>query len=84
MLVEQGKIPLFSCCYRTEIVYIININCCHSFCQERRGGKAPGQVKSGEIPPVEAGDSSGNNTPKETPKGQPKDEPFKWRNQAAA
>ncbi|XP_052151922.1 probable serine/threonine-protein kinase At1g01540 [Oryza glaberrima] len=51
---------------------------------ERRGGKAPGQVKSGEIPPVEAGYSSGNNTPKETPKGQPKDEPFKWRNQAAA
>ncbi|KAJ1271004.1 hypothetical protein BS78_06G095500 [Paspalum vaginatum] len=44
---------------------------------DRRGGKAPTQVRSVETPAGEPGDSSGNNTPKDTPKG----EPFKWRTQ---
>lgn len=56
---------------------------CYSYCQERRGGKAPGQAKLAETTASEPGDSSGNDTPQDTPKGQPNEEPFKWRNQEA-
>ncbi|KAG8047610.1 hypothetical protein GUJ93_ZPchr0008g12965 [Zizania palustris] len=88
---EQGSATCPSCCRSTtsrnrcsQVGHSIGAYICLKIFKrlqkkDRRGGKALGITKSGEIPASESGDSTGNNTPK----GQPKEEACKWRNQGA-